>query len=418
MLKDQLEADTRNVVCTLKPVAYELQGTVRLLSRFSDIDTKGYTVESLWKYLLLTEIAISVAHKILERHPLSHSELEKGFVKYVQSDLGLLDADFSVRLERCVEDLLKWQESAETKQGIEGTRTAISETLHSNVIRNLRQKIREVLGEKRHIFILVDNLDKAWDRQSDIEQLAPLILGLLSITERLPDEFKNYDQGRPRVDLSVVIFLRSDIYSRVTSQAREPDKIRPFKLIWDNTDMLMRVIEERFLSSSVKKRSLDEIWNRYFCSTIRGEATRSYLSGQISSRPRDIVYICKAAIAHAVNSGHSLVMEEDIVSAEKEYSQYALESILVENGVSMQTLEEILWGFVGESATLSRSSVDQVLSEVGVETDQHEKVIDHLCILSFLGVEIGTGEFRFADDRVDFRVTKALAQKYRKKSKS
>jgi hypothetical protein len=61
----QLRSDTRNLVCTIKPPGYDLDGLVRLLKRFEQRDEKGYVAESLWKYLLATERALAVERDLV-----------------------------------------------------------------------------------------------------------------------------------------------------------------------------------------------------------------------------------------------------------------------------------------------------------------------------------------------------------------
>jgi hypothetical protein len=60
----ELRKNKRNLVCVIKPVAYELQGIIELLKKYKTLDSKGYVVESLWKYLLYTEIAHAVAEEL------------------------------------------------------------------------------------------------------------------------------------------------------------------------------------------------------------------------------------------------------------------------------------------------------------------------------------------------------------------
>ncbi len=47
----------------------------------------------------------------------------------------------------------------------------------------------------------------------------------------------------------------------------------------------------------------------------------------------------KAAITTAINRKHAKVTADDILTAEKQYSQFAIDSILVENGISIRELD-------------------------------------------------------------------------------
>ncbi len=62
-----LRADKRNLVCPIKPAGYDLNGLVRLLSTYDERDAKGYVAESLWKYLLATELALAVEEDLASR---------------------------------------------------------------------------------------------------------------------------------------------------------------------------------------------------------------------------------------------------------------------------------------------------------------------------------------------------------------
>jgi len=63
-LDDELRRDARNHVCLIKPIAYELEGIVQLLSRAMEAAESGYLIESLWKYLISTELAPLFSNKL------------------------------------------------------------------------------------------------------------------------------------------------------------------------------------------------------------------------------------------------------------------------------------------------------------------------------------------------------------------
>ena len=51
---EELRADRRQLVCFIKPYAYELAAVTSLLEKSQERDQKGFVVESLWKFLLYT----------------------------------------------------------------------------------------------------------------------------------------------------------------------------------------------------------------------------------------------------------------------------------------------------------------------------------------------------------------------------
>jgi len=322
-LASKLAEDKRNLVCVIKPVAYDLEGVVALLRKYKGRDAKGYAIESLWKFLLYTEMASAAALAIRKFPHRILSEDEQDFMDYYAAKGEMLSGDFTIRLQRCTESLLATDASLESPEAF---RLAISEALHQGVLGQLRLLLGKVLSSRARVAIVIDNLDKAWDKQSDIGSLTEFLLGLLGATARLPSDFRHEDSRRQAVRLSLAVFLRSDIFYRLLSVAREPDKIAYSKIYWQDKELLLRVIDERFASSHEGDVQPEELWGTYFCSSVRGQAVRDYIYSTILPRPRDLVFFVKAAIATAVNRGQGSVREADILDAEKQYSQYALES--------------------------------------------------------------------------------------------
>ena len=190
-LAAQLQADARNLVCVIKPVAYELEGVVSLLSRYKEKDEKNYAVESLWKFLLITEIANTAGQAIEARPAKAANEDEQRLLDVLNARGKFLRKDFSIRLEQCIEDLNnKVSQLKSDDRRREASRHAISEAIHENVLGELRRLLGKVLGGKHRVAVLMDNLDKAWDKQTDIDTFSNLLLGLLAAAGRLTTDFQ------------------------------------------------------------------------------------------------------------------------------------------------------------------------------------------------------------------------------------
>ena len=408
-LSSDLRGDKRNLVCVIKPVAYELQGAVDLLKRYREADIKGYVIESLWKFLIFVEIADTLAGELQARGAYSRTRPEEEFLAFVTDNAALLGGDFTVRLERCVSDLLRL--SVDGAESRERQQLAISEALHRDILTGLRDAIAQA-APKRRICVLVDNLDKAWERGADLELLAQVILGLLRVTPRIPIEFRKPSGGAPSIQVNLAVFLRSDIFDLVRRVAREPDKIKFTRLTWSDGELLARVIEQRFAAAQDSVIDPAHLWSRYFRDVVGGQVTKRYILGRILPRPRDLVYFVKAAIATAVNRGHGMVDADDVMEAERQYSQYAFASVVAENGVEPVSLENILYEFAGTDAIVSRGEVEALLRKAGVADAALAGVVERLCTLSFLGVEVAPGGFRYAEDSLDFRVVRVRSDRY------
>ena len=68
-LADELSVDTRNFVCGVEPVDYELQGLLDMLAQELPCSEKGYLIESFWKFLLFTESAKSICEQLEGKPP-------------------------------------------------------------------------------------------------------------------------------------------------------------------------------------------------------------------------------------------------------------------------------------------------------------------------------------------------------------
>ena len=411
-LENELSKRKQNLVCVIKPQRYQMHEIVALLKRYQHRNVKGNAIESLWKFLLLTEVA-NTAFNNLENSPSGPvGAVEQSFFNFVEENREIICADFSTRLETCTQNL----DRAIGKSNDENFDLPVSETLHSGILKELRVELGKFLSKKQRIAILIDNLDQAWERQNDIEALSEILWGLLDVANHLPVELQRQDSRRQSIQLSLAIFLRSDIFYRIRKTAPEPDKIPYSSLKWNDPELLCRVIEERFLSSYETASNPEVLWNRYFCPTVDDMPTKDYITATILKRPRDIIYLVNAAVTTAINRRHPRIEEEDILAAEKEYSQYALESVNVENPLPHVNLEDVLFEFVGMSAILTRSEVLDTLQEAGISDEEKiEQMIEVLHDLTFLGMEVEEDTFVFSDAPEESRKNKTRARRFARK---
>ena len=414
-LEDELSRRKRNTVCVIKPQPYQMQGIVDVLKRYQHRNVKGYTIESLWKFLLLTEIANTLDN--LE-DPSSElmGDIAQSFFNFVEKNQEIIRTDFSTRLELCTQSL----EAAITESNDNNSYLPISEALHSGILKQLRVELGNFLSSEQQIVILVDNLDQAWEgqnghtreKQNDIEALSEILWGLLEVARQLPMELQKHDSRRKSIQLNLIIFLRSDIFYRIRKSAREPDKI-PYSLIkWDDTELLCNIIEERFISSFETTLDPAILWQQYFCPIVNGIPTRDYIISSILKRPRDIIYLVNAAVTIAINRRHTRIEEEDIIEAEKMYSQYVFESVNVENTSPGIDIENVLSAFFGMPTVLTKNEILETLRLAGISDGMMEPTIDILRDLTFLGPETEENQFTFSEAPEEFRKNKILAWRF------
>lgn len=201
-----LGSDRRNLVVAIKPFGYELDGVVSVLRRFSTQASQDFLIESLWKFLLLSEISLAAAAEIDARPaPVIAGSPEQELVEYLRNEGDILALDFAVRLERAIAELQRVAPSAT----LEEERAAITQALHETHIQALRGILGRLLRSRTQVAVLVDNLDQPWDKSSDLDALTTFLLGLLTATSRLEADFRKSGGWREPVPLTVGIFLRS-----------------------------------------------------------------------------------------------------------------------------------------------------------------------------------------------------------------
>jgi hypothetical protein len=402
----ELRFDKRQLVCLIQPYAYELAAVTSLLAKYQTQDQKGFVVESVWKFLLYSEIALAAYREIRDRPPgVGMDNAEAALVEYLD-DAEFLTQDFAVRLERTIERLLALGEAS----GVEAGRVAISEQVHSVVVGELRRKLIGALANKVRIAVLIDNLDRVWERGERTRALGDFLFGLITAAERIESEVSHESAVREPLRLAVAIFLRSDIFADIANVAPEPDKLPVTRLNWDEPELRLQVLEERYLATREGSALPDELWDRYFCSTVRGVDVREYLTWRTLPRPRDILFLANRAIVTAINHRNPRVEERDILLAESDYSQFAIEALEVEAPVTDCPIIDILFEFLGGEALLREEAVHERLRSAGVAAEHVERMVDDLRALSFLGVEVKEGEFVYVDDTRELSRTSALAR--------
>ena len=362
-LAEEIGSDRRNHVCVIKPVGYEMEGLLRVLSDATAISEQGYLLESLWKFLIYTELAKSY-HERLDAEPIyyTNTDIEKDFIQFVNTNRNLILPDFSVRLE----DSLNTLQGLELPASAQAQRVSISESLHGSILPQLRMYLGRILGTKERVAVLVDNLDKAWDPQNNIKGLSAFIFSLLAVGGRITEDFQKTSHWNQPVKLSVTIFLRSDVYAQARQFAKEKDKLPVRAIDWNDQETLRRVIEERFIHAGSLKLRGEEIWRDFFCLTINGRSTSDAVVDAVLPKPRDLIYLIKSALALAVNRKHAKIEEDDILEAFRQYSRYALDVLFVENSVRIDKLEGMIYELVGESRIMTRQTLRKAAEVAGV----------------------------------------------------
>jgi hypothetical protein len=409
-LEQALLDDIRNHICVIKPVNFEIDGLISLHNHMKDEFEQGYMIESVWKFLIYTEIAKSLYEVIKEKPLYAKSETENDFLKFVEKNNTLILTDFSTRLEREIQILLKINEP---NQG--DFRIKISEILHDSILSDLKNHIVKNIHKNGKLIVLIDNLDKSWKKDSNILILSKYILGLLGVVGRIAKDFKNLKNNLGlKFSFHLIIFLRSDIFKYIMKSAREPDKIEYTRLSWNDKETLLRIIESRFEELTSLDVTGPDLWERFIDKSVKGEDTKDFIMNNIFPRPRDLIYFLSSAKNLAVSRGHTKITEEDIISAYTDYSNWVFKSIIVENGITIKQMEDFMYNLMGENQIQTEESIKNIAIRSNVDVSTKElldKFIDHIVSLTILGREIRDSTFDYEYEFDNDAKLKALSNK-------
>jgi len=403
-----LSKDRRNLVVRVKPTSYELAGLVELVGRFDLQAGSEYLLNNLWNFLLSTEVSIQLL-AAADDHPAGIG----GSAELVALDQRLTlmhvdrSADLATRLEDTVADIQKKAQSCKDEREL---RDVMGAALRVQWFKELHREIREAsAGHYQRIAILVDNLDKAWERGTDFEATSRFLLALLGASGQFK---KALTRGSGELDLTLAVFLRADIYEVMTRYAREPDKIGPLTVHWNDPHLLARVLEERYAANRRRRKSDEDMWATIFPEEVHGLPAKDYILWRILPRPRDMIYFGNAALTTAINRHHSVITQDDIAMADEAYSRFAFEALVVESDAQGFDLEEVLFAFAGLNATLSEDELGEVLRESDAQPDETRA---WLLRTSFLGIEVREGKFIHVEGQSEvdkkLRVARRLADR-------
>jgi hypothetical protein len=407
-LQSTFSADVRNLIVPIKPINFDIDGLIEILKKLNSEFERGYIIQSIWKFLIYTEISRFIYETIKEKPVYALNELDNRIIDFISENNQIILTDFSTRVEQ---ELINFELLRDINEQT-AFRAKISEILHDNIIGHLKELIVEYMSKRKRLVVIIDNLDKNWHKGKDIEITSKFILGLLGVIGRIAKELKGSPKDPNDFDLNLVILLRADIFSHILRYSREPDKIERTLLKWDDPEVLFRLINSRldYLSDGVYA---DTFWTKHVIPRVNGLGTKKFIISCILPRPRDLIFFLNSAKNKAISRGHAMIIEDDFLSAYKEYSAWVFQSLLVENGITIEQMESFLFNTIGEASILTKERIIILMTTANIPTDNEnvQYFIDFLCSLSFIGREVRKNEFEYQYDPTSSLKIKILSDK-------
>ena len=272
-----------------------------------------------------------------------------------------------------------------------------------------------MLSEKRRVLILIDNLDEPWGPGRNVQRLAELLDGLLTLAADLPDDLGRHDSWRRSVNARVTVLLRSDIFAFIHPLAVEQDKLPVVRIVWNDPEQLLRMLDERLVHQLPSGFAARDVWAAVFPDQVAGIPCTDFILNTVLPRPRDIVYLVSQALGCAVDRGHTSVEEGDFLTARNQYAEYVLRSVLKEDNPEKGFLESVLIHFARAPRQVTRSECETRLAEAGVPTEETGFYLDLLCDIGFLAVQTASG-FKFTGHEGERQVMRLVASELAKQA--
>jgi hypothetical protein len=382
-----------HLVLDLKPEGHQLVKLREAILNQMSPGVQQHVLTAFWNYLLLMEIA----HKIIHTEQqaayrdinirMFYEDVKRAYGAHTTTDTE--QGDFSERLLALVDDIVERKESiSDVSQSGE-----VTQLIYRSDIRQLNNAISGYMtaSRKDDIWLLFDNIDKGWPIFDVRREDVAIITSLLEATRKLQRQFENRS-----LELRAVVFLRNDIYQHLILDPADRGKENPAILDWNDPETLKEMLRRRIALSTGLEASFDELWRVFFASHVQGEESFSYLLERTLMRPREVLRFARDCVNVAVNRRHEQVTEDDILQAERSYSDDALVDLSLELKDVRPDFANAPYAFIGAQTHLSPSDLGIALLKTGITADQIEKVRELLLWFGFLGIYAYPEEERYS----------------------
>lgn len=391
-VRESLGRGRSQLILDLKPEGHQFSKLRHVVLDKLPAGLQEHTMVAFWNYILLAELAREIVDEWqhARRDPRRFERYEKVAKVYESHNPGY-DADFSQRLLRSVERIAKDLGGVP----VEEVDARLTELIYKGDVRDLNQAVPEYLVEKDVVWLLLDNLDKSWPIRGTTSEDILIVRSLLDATRKLQRQLES--RG---VEFKCLVFLRTDIHEHLMRDIPDKGKDTAIRLDWEDRAVFEEIVKRRIETSTDMRGELRVLWPQLFDSLIGSEDSFNYIVDRTLMRPRDLLKFVNRAVEVAINRGHKRVSAEDIVHAEKSYSEDMLLTTSYEIQDTHPDYGDAIYEFQGADQVLTKETVDQILFSGGVEKDRLDEAIELLLWFSFLGVTAPS----FAEDKYSYSV--------------
>ena len=368
------------LVLDLKPEGHQFTRLSEFVSARMPAGLQEYTMVAFWTYILLTEICRRVldedrAYSL--RDPRRLERYRKLETLYLRHDPGE-DSDFSQRLLRQVNRITSQLENLDA----DSLGEQLTRVIYAGDVRALTDGVTEYLEDKKSVWLMLDNIDKSWPVRGATATEILIVRALLDATRKLQQMIEA--RG---VNFKCLVFLRSDIYELLQAAVPDKGKDTVIRLDWEDSAVFETIVARRIEASTDLTGPFHEMWPQVCAPLVGAQDSFSYIVDRTLMRPRDLLQFLHRALDTAINRGHSRITEEDVLHAEKGYSDDLVLATSYEISDTNSELFDVLYAFQRAPSVIGLDDVLLYLAVAGIEDeDRAREVIRLLIWYGFLGV--------------------------------
>ena len=248
---DKLQERERTAVRVITPKGYELKQVLDI-AKMSGLPMGGPIVGALWRYAIGTEALAGLWNQIEVRTVGAPQSSEEAQIRdAIDNYDGLLEKSFATRIALLAQQQLKELDPDDIIQ--EGR---LLGQLQGSELRQLRNLVCNFLiAEDWHLAIVIDDIVPRWTSFEERIQYSELLLSFLDAARTLWRDWNDYVTRRGGRTLSMLVFVRSDIFGSMLNIEQEPDRIPHDTLQWEDVDSLLDLVARR-MDRSVPEQHL------------------------------------------------------------------------------------------------------------------------------------------------------------------
>ncbi len=388
-VRDNFENRRSHLVVDLKPEGHQFTKLREVILSKLSPGLQEHTLTAFWNYILLSEMAQRIADY---EHSWAHRDPERlrKFDRLVAEYRSQAPADSGDLSERLLHQVNRLTRRFETYIG--DFASGVTEHLFQNEIRQLDDALAGYLAEKDEVWLLVDNLDKAWPTRGASDEDILILRALLEATRKLQRQL-----DKRGVACHSLVFIRNDIFEHLLMATSDKGKDTAISLDWDDLEVFKEIVRQRVNSTGLLKGDFDRIWPTVFDSHVGTRESFKYIMERTLLRPRDMLNFLHRAIELAINRGHERVLEDDIKAAEATYSEDILLALEFELRDVFPDVKDTLYVFLECPVEMPEAHVTTLLRNAGFSDDKKRSdALELLVWFGFLGVRSGMSTPVFA----------------------